>query len=64
MIGRVFDVDDILLNIVGGLLGFTIYYLFDYLGEKFNVLRTKIFINIVTLLGFLLFMIFVIGRIA
>lgn len=63
MIGRVFDVDDILLNIVGGLLGFTIYYLFDYLGEKFNVLRTKLFINIVTLLGFLLFMIFVIGRI-
>lgn len=31
LIGRVFDVDDILLNVVGGLIGYCIYMLFFYL---------------------------------
>lgn len=34
MIGRVFDVDDILLNILGGLLGYIIYSIFRKIGEK------------------------------
>lgn len=51
-IGRVFDVDDILLNVVGGLLGFFIYRLLDKIGDLLpNVFRNTIFLNIlVTLL--------------
>lgn len=33
IIGRVFDVDDILLNLIGGLLGFYVYYILDWLEE-------------------------------
>lgn len=34
-IGRVFDVDDILLNILGGIIGYSLYYLLCKVGEKF-----------------------------
>lgn len=40
-IGRVFDVDDILLNICGGLIGYYGYYLIRKIGEQFP----KIFHN-------------------
>ena len=33
IIGRVFDVDDIILNIIGALLGYFIYRLFDRLED-------------------------------
>lgn len=63
MIGRVFDVDDILLNVVGGLLGFVIYLIFDKLGETFKIFRSKFVINVLTLLAFVGLIIFVMGRI-
>ena len=48
-IGRSFDVDDILLNTLGGVLGFLIFYLFDKVFKKI----TKEKYNM--LLGFLLY---------
>lgn len=36
LIGRCFDVDDILLNLIGGMIGFFIYQLLDLLTEKMS----------------------------
>ena len=35
IIGRVFDIDDIILNLIGGALGYTIYNIMRRIGEKF-----------------------------
>lgn len=49
-IGRVFDVDDILLNILGGLIGFLLYIIGDTLKEKLpKFLKTEWFYNIIFL---------------
>ena len=40
-IGRVFDIDDVILNLVGGVLGYYIYRLFDYLLNKTKVSKIK-----------------------
>lgn len=46
-IGRVFDVDDIVLNIVGALLGFLIYHLINKLKEYMPpILKKQIIYNI------------------
>ena len=57
IIGRVFDVDDILLNIIGGMLGFYIYRVLDKLADILpKVFKSTIFLNIlITLLLILLF---------
>lgn len=34
VIGRVFDVDDILLNIIGGLIGYFLYHVLDIIEDK------------------------------
>ncbi|MGN0973476.1 MAG: VanZ family protein [Bacilli bacterium] len=63
VIGRVFDVDDILLNIVGGLIGFYIYRLLDKVGDILpSVFKSTIFLNIVVtlLLVFLVVYVFMI----
>lgn len=63
VIGRVFDVDDILLNIVGGLIGFYIYRLLDKVGDMLpRVFKSTIFLNIVVtlLLVFLVVYVFMI----
>lgn len=62
LIGRVFDVDDIMLNILGGLLGFYIYYLIDRLQNRLpkvchkewflNIVVSVIFVTLVVLLLF------------
>lgn len=50
-IGRVFDIDDIILNIVGGLLGFSLYYLLNKLGDKLpKVLKSEWFLNIISII--------------
>ncbi len=52
MIGRVFDVDDILLNLVGGILGFAIYNILRKIGEKIpNVFHNEWFLNISSILA-------------
>ena len=50
-IGRVFDIDDILLNIVGGLLGFACFKLLERVNEKLPpILKNRIFYNIIVIL--------------
>ena len=55
MIGRVFDVDDIILNVIGGMLGFSIYYILDSIGDKLpKVFKSEWFLNalaIIILIG-------------
>lgn len=48
VIGRVFDIDDILLNLLGGLLGFCCYALLAKVGRKLpDVLKSEMFLNII-----------------
>ena len=63
-IGRVFDVDDIILNILGGLLGYALYFIFRRIGERLpsftrkdwflNTLSILILIGLVTGIVFIL----------
>ena len=58
MIGRVFDVDDIILNVCGGCLGFAIYYLIDKLWYKLpKILRKDIVLNIFSIIILILLII-------
>ena len=51
LIGRVFDIDDIILNIIGGYLGYVIYYILAQLGGKMpNVLKKEWFLNIISVI--------------
>lgn len=50
IIGRVFDIDDIILNLFGGLLGFFIYYILVKISKKLpDVLKSDIFLNIIAI---------------
>lgn len=50
-IGRVFDVDDILLNIVGGYLGYLIYYVISKIGDRApDFLKNEIFLDAVAII--------------
>ena len=51
MIGRVFDVDDIILNVIGGIFGYYIYHGLSILGDKApSVLKNEWFLNVVSIL--------------
>lgn len=51
LIGRVFDIDDIILNIVGGMIGFAIYKLLDLINDHLPpVLKNPIVYNIIIVL--------------
>lgn len=51
MIGRVFDIDDILLNVIGGIIGFLIYSLVNKIGDSIpRVFRSNWFLNILSML--------------
>lgn len=50
-IGRVFDVDDIILNVCGGIIGYYIYALLRRIGNKLpNFFKSEIFLNIVSII--------------
>ncbi len=50
-IGRTFDIDDIILNIVGGFLGYLIYLIFDVISTHLpSFFRTDTFKNILTII--------------
>ena len=59
LIGRVFDIDDILLNIIGGMLGF---YIFVYLNKIKNLLpkffKGPIFLNMCAIIIIILIVLY------
>ena len=51
VIGRVFDVDDILLNVLGGMIGYLLYYLLQQIEDKLpKFVKSEWFLNILTIL--------------
>lgn len=66
LIGRVFDIDDIILNVIGGMIGFYIYDLLCKIKEKLpKILKNNIFYDIVViiLVGILIYYLMYILRI-
>lgn len=54
MIGRVFDVDDIILNVIGGFLGYFIYYILNRIGDKVPVVfKSNWFLNAISIIIFI-----------
>ena len=57
-IGRAFDIDDIFLNVVGGLIGFMIYISIQAIKNHLpRFLRNNLFYNIVAILFFVILVI-------
>ena len=54
-IGRVFDIDDVLLNILGGIIGFYMYYFFHIIKNKSKTLKIPFIYNTLTIIGLGLF---------
>lgn len=51
LIGRVFDVDDIILNVCGGSIGFLLFYVIDVLWDKLpKFIRKEFVLNILSIL--------------
>ena len=50
IIGRVFDVDDILLNVVGGMIGYIMYMIIYKIGNIFPFFKKEICLNILTII--------------
>ncbi len=51
MIGRVFDVDDIILNVIGGVLGFYVYHCLSLIGEKLpKAFKSEWFLNVLSII--------------
>ena len=50
-IGRVFDIDDIILNVIGGLIGYYLYHIIDKIGNKLpQVFKSEWFLNIISII--------------
>lgn len=60
LIGRVFDIDDIFLNIIGGVIGYILFYLMDRLKFK-GLLQKEIFYNIIIVLILVLIILYLLG---
>lgn len=54
-IGRVFDIDDVLLNILGGVIGFYLYYFFHIVKQKSKILNIPLIYNALTVISIGLF---------
>ena len=51
LIGRVFDIDDITLNVIGGILGYTLFSLLNDIKKHFPPILSKAwFYNVITIL--------------
>ncbi len=62
-IGRVFDVDDIILNVFGGMIGYFGYYMLDKLGGIYpKIFKSNLFLDILTILAFLSFAAYILWR--
>ena len=50
-IGRVFDVDDIILNLLGGILGYLLYIIIKKVGNILpNIFKSEWFLNIISII--------------
>ena len=59
LIGRVFDIDDIILNVIGSIIGFLIYKLFNKIKDRLpKILRNTIFYSIIILILIVLFILY------
>jgi len=57
--GRVFDIDDIILNLAGGIIGYTIYMFSDRIFNKLpRFFKSMWFLNMIFIILFILFVIF------
>ncbi|MEG1597014.1 MAG: VanZ family protein [Bacilli bacterium] len=60
-IGRIFDIDDILLNLIGGIIGYFIYLLLDLIYNKLpKFLKKDLILNILSiiiLIGFIYYIV-------
>lgn len=62
IIGRVFDVDDIMLNVCGGILGYFVYRFIHHFKNKLpNFMRNDIFYNIVTTILIGIIIVYIVG---
>lgn len=51
LIGRVFDIDDIILNVIGGLIGYGIYKVIGVIGDSVpKIFRRTWFLNIMSII--------------
>lgn len=58
-IGRVFDIDDIILNVIGAIIGFIIYKIFNKIKDRLpKILRNTIFYSIIILILIVLFILY------
>lgn len=58
-IGRTFDIDDIILNTIGGIIGYLLYRLIEKIRNKLpKFFRSEWFMNFFVILIFILFVIF------
>ena len=58
-IGRVFDIDDIILNIAGGILGYYLYQIGDYILNNTRLYKIKEqFCNIISIIIMIIFIIY------
>lgn len=49
-IGRVFDIDDIILNVIGGMIGYGVYRMLSKLGDSLpKIFQNKWFLNVLSL---------------
>ena len=63
MIGRIFDVDDIILNVLGGMLGFFLCRALDKLSDKVpKLFKNRFFLDIVSVGIFLIAIFYVMWR--
>jgi glycopeptide antibiotics resistance protein len=61
-IGRVFDIDDIILNIMGGVIGYYIYYLLSIIQKRLpNFMNKDLISNIITFITIILFLMYLGG---
>ena len=49
-IGRVFDIDDIILNLIGGILGFLVYIGLDAIKNKVKIFKNDTVLDIIIII--------------
>ena len=58
-IGRVFDIDDIMLNLIGALIGFYLFRIINNIKEKLpKVLKNSIFYSVILIIIMIIFVLY------